>query len=242
MSNFSPQSKLIYLYLNEVGSAPINQIAKIIGKSVRTSYRYLSELGVCLRKQGDYYSIALSKLSLVVNNLNTTTTDKNTLEQQDKINTILAKYNKEKISGSITRYLPENFDQDAFEYIVKYCIQRQKQKLIRSNFTGYLIRCLENMWDEAINAINKPIETYAPIEPIKTETIRPQPNQEAQLAWNSIQSRLYISDITRKTWFDTAIPIKHTDSILTLSVQSRFAIEQIRKYMPVDKIEFIIES
>lgn len=134
--NLSPESKLILLYLEKVKYAKIEDIAYILKKSIRTAYRYVKELGNMIVLKN--FSYSLSNLSLVVDvNINTTTTkdlDQNTLEWRDKVGDLLDRYGKKLLLDEVLKRIPEQ-NIAALEYLLKDAVSKEKQRLIKTNFT-----------------------------------------------------------------------------------------------------------
>lgn len=222
-SNLSDGAKLIAIYLSLNGPTSEQQLASIFNKSLRTIYRYQKELS------------NLSSVSEFVFYKKPT----NNTNKEIIIN-ILKRYNKLPLLNMVINIISDKFDAQAFEYILQYCEEKWKKGLVKK-FTPYFLKCLKDMWNEALIESRKPEKQIINYEIQEEEILRPEAKKEAQKEWDRIINQLNISPVIKNTWFKTAIPIDCKNNILTLSVTSNLAIEQIKKYCPYS-LNFIIES
>lgn len=241
--NLAPESKLILLFLQQKPKANIEDLAAILGKSIRTAYRHIVGLNKMVTKSGQYYS--LSNLSPVVVDLvdlkdqdKTTTTDlsSSSLEWHDTIGKLLAKYDKGYLINEVSRRITEP-NPLALEWLIKDC-----QKNYKTTFYKYFMWSITNRWNQAVIE-SREIQEAQPVVDyiIPEEKIeRPQANPEASEMWNNKLLELNISEFNKNMWFKTAIPIGFNGKNLIISVENPLSIEKIKE--KVSNIEFILEK
>jgi hypothetical protein len=221
----SDGAALSAIYELEYGSMEDKELAATMKKSTRTVQRYRSEL---------------SNLSPVSCNLLYTTHNNNITNYPvkpdssfgDKISTFLDKIDKPQLAKSVIsvfRRTGQEFNEKALEYIINYCEERYKKRIVRK-FIPYLLHCIEYMWDEAVAETSKAQEIH-PVECEIQDFTLPQEvactvvsDQDAEQAWNQVLDILPhtgINNATLNMWFKTATPIRLEDNTVILHVESQ---------------------
>jgi hypothetical protein len=207
--------------INHLGPMSDEELAKTMHKHVRTIKRYRSEL------------TKLPSVSLYVNNKTLTNKEelKTNLETSifDQIATILDKFDKVHFTRSVAKVFMSNqieFNSVALEYIIKYSLKHAR------NFKPYFLKCLVEMWDEAIDKTKEVKEIPGAIESIAivgdTPPERPNTDQDAERVWEQIKPEI-VKQSPKATaeMIKRMVPVNKKDSTLYLAVESDFAREWI---------------
>jgi hypothetical protein len=204
------EGRLIIYMLQDRQQTTIEDIAQILECSIRTAYRHVAKLGNRIHKSGTFYFLSLSKMSPVVvfniskdlnnktqdQNQETTTTNMDSAYSQDtidKITAILDKYGKRVLLQEVLQRLPQP-NPDAFEYILKDIVRKQKQGYIIHNFVGYLYACIERMWTQAVCAVEQSRgesgQYVVPMDVLSDTNVPIEPEYQNVEGWSDLKQLL----------------------------------------------------
>lgn len=233
--NLPVESRFILVCLRDNGATTHDQLAKLLNKSRRTIYRYLTQIDEFICKIGDIYSLrpSVSNLTPCSSNINTTTTDTPnncsgsvTSDKNTEIYDMLVKYRMETYYDAVMSRI-KSLNVAAVEYIVKDCRAKESRGWIKKTFSGYFLACLVTQWDQAvIETTPKPQTENCPVVPDAPGEVDPA----AVAVWEKAVQAAYIP-AHEMSWFSLAKPVRIEQNELIVAVRDFMVLSKITDYI-----------